>query len=168
MPRVILAMGPAGSGKSTLGAALALRLGVPFLDADDHCPAEARAKMVAGIPLQDADRHPWLDTLNCILRNHPAPRLVLACSAHKESYRQRLFAGLPPPCILYLHGSVELLHERMSGRTGHFMPVSLLPTQLALMERPSTCLVLDVKTPLVSMIESAVVYCAGTRGLRPA
>ena len=159
MPEVILVMGPTGSGKTTVGAALAARLGVPFLDADDFCPAESRAKMTASIQLTDEDRYPWLETLNRELRRRAEPRIVLSCSAQKEVYRQRLLEGLPERRIIHLCGSAELLRRRMEGRRGHFMPVSLLAGQIALMEAPADCLSIHIGQPPATIVEAAAAYC---------
>jgi beta-N-acetylhexosaminidase len=161
-PRVVLVMGPTGSGKTTVGTQLAAELGARFLDADDFCPLEARAKMAAGIALGDADRWPWLERLNRELHAASAPLVVLACSAQTERYRAVLLAGLPDRRIVCLRGTAELLRARMEGRAGHFMPVSLLPSQLALMEPPAEGLVLDAAQPLDAVVAAARSYVAGS------
>ena len=158
MPRVILVMGPCGAGKSTLGARLAEKLGARFLEADDFCPIPAKTKMAAGIPLDDSDRWPWLDRLNTVLRSATEPRWVLACSAHKEAYRGRLFAGVPDHRVVCLEGPLALLAQRMTERHGHFMPVALLPGQIALIERPAVALFLDVGQPLDALVAAAAAY----------
>ncbi len=160
-------MGPSGAGKSTLGAELAARLSAPFIDADDFCPAAARAKMSAGVPLGDSDRLPWLQCLNHELLTRGRPRVVLACSAHKESYRALLFDGVPAVCIIWLQGDFALLHRRMTQRHGHFMPASLLASQIALMEKPPLCLSLDVSRPLSALAEEAMAYVKDTFTRRP-
>src|SRR3954462_8114754 len=130
----VLVMGVSGSGKTTIGRALALKLGWPYRDADDYHPAANVAKMAAGTPLNDADRQPWLDKLNSILREEkPA---ILGCSALKEAYRQRLTAGLKAFRIVYLHGSFELLSKRAAERQHRFMPASLLKSQFETLEPP--------------------------------
>jgi gluconokinase len=138
-PLLIVVMGVSGSGKSTLGAMLAAALGCPFLEGDAfHAPASV-AKMRAGQPLQDIDRWPWLarlgDAAGDVARKSGAA--VIACSALKRGYRERLAgaAGLPMRFVL-LDAGVEELARRLSERQHHYMPVSLLGSQLAILERP--------------------------------
>jgi gluconokinase len=138
---IVLVMGVAGVGKTTIGEALAQALGARFIDADDYHPPENVAKMKAGVPLQDADRWPWLKRLNEILKTHP--RAVLACSALKESYRRRLAEGIPEFKVVYLHGTAELIRERMKTRQHRYMPAALLDSQLADLEAPPDALVVD-------------------------
>ena len=139
---IVLVMGVAGAGKTTIGEALARRLGWRFIDADDFHAPENVAKMKAGIPLQDADRWPWLDRLNEELKKHG--NAVLACSALKESYRRRLAEGIPDFRIVYLHGSAALLRERIKARQHRYMPAALLESQLATLEPPNDALAVDV------------------------
>jgi gluconokinase len=120
-------MGVSGSGKTTVGSALAQRLRVPFADADDLHPVSNIAKMSAGEPLDDADRAPWLDNVGDWLAAHPDG--VMSCSALKRTYRDRLRAHCPGVEFLYLSGSPELIGSRIAGRTGHFMPAALLRSQ---------------------------------------
>lgn len=131
-------MGVAGSGKSVIGAALARALGMPFLDADDLHPADNVARMRAGIPLTDADRAGWLDAI--AVRLSAATRagagLVVACSALKRAYRDRLRAGAPTVRFVFLRGDRELIAARLGQRRGHFMPPALLDSQLATLEEP--------------------------------
>src|SRR5215213_5067881 len=117
-------MGVAGAGKTTIGTLLSQRLGWRFIDADDHHPAENVAKMASGVPLDDADRWPWLDALNAVLRGEKDA--VLACSALKESYRRRLTAGIAEWRLVHLRGSAELLRSRLAARRHRYMPASLL------------------------------------------
>jgi gluconokinase len=131
--RVIVVMGVSGTGKSTIGRALAETLGLPFLEGDDLHPESNLAKMAAGIPLTDADRAPWLDLIAARL-DRP---VVVACSALKRSYRDRLRRAAPDLVLVYLHGDPELLLARMSQRDGHFMPTALLESQLATLEEPA-------------------------------
>ena len=135
-------MGVAGAGKSTLGAALAARLGWRFMDADDHHPAQNVAKMAAGIPLGDEDRWPWLDQLNTMLAGEK--NVVLACSALKDSYRRRLLAGIGPSRIVYLQGSFELIAARLATRRHRYMPASLLESQFAALEPPAGAIAIDI------------------------
>ena len=153
-PTGFIVMGVAGSGKTTVGKALADRLGWDFFDADDFHPAENIAKMAAGIPLNDSDRTPWLtalsDQLFATLKagRHP----VLACSALKESYRKQLVEGKNGVEIIYLKGSYDLLWARLSTRQGHFMKPEMLKSQFATLEEPKNALILDVSMPLEEML----------------
>ena len=139
---IVIVMGVSGSGKTTIGEALASRLGWRYLDADDYHPPENVGKMKAGIPLQDADRSPWLDRLNEELKKHR--NAVLACSALKERYRRRLAEGVADFRIVYLHGTAELLRERIKARQHRYMPAALLDSQLATLEPPSDAIAVDV------------------------
>lgn len=125
-------MGVSGSGKSTVGAALAHRLGAPFVDADALHPAANIAKMAAGQPLDDHDRYPWLARVGEWLASHPGG--VASCSALKRSYRDQLRAHCPGAAFLHLIGSPELLARRLSTRVDHFMPAALLRSQLDTLE----------------------------------
>ena len=139
---IVVVMGVAGAGKSTLGVALAARLGWRFLDADDYHPPENVDKMAAGVPLEDEDRWPWLDQLNKMLVHEK--NIVLACSALKESYRQRLLKGVPASRIVYLHGSFELIAARLAQRRHRYMPAALLQSQFAALEPPAEAIAVDV------------------------
>lgn len=143
---IVLIMGVSGVGKSTIGQPLAARLGWQFLDADDFHPPANVAKMAAGKPLEDADRWPWLDLLNQKLRLKESENqsVVLACSALKESYRQRLSAGLARFEIVFLHGDFALIRERLAQRKHRFMPPSLLESQYAALEPPAKAISIDV------------------------
>ena len=151
---IVLVMGVAGVGKTTIGEALAQALGARFIDADDYHPPENVAKMKAGIPLQDVDRWPWLQRLNEILKTHP--RAVLACSALKESYRRRLAEGIPEFKVVYLHGTSELIRERMKTRQHRYMPAALLDSQLATLEPPVGAIEIDVAAPLETSVAAIV------------
>lgn len=139
---ILVVMGVSGAGKTTIGAALARELGWPFLDADDYHPPENVAKMAAGTPLEDEDRWPWLQKINTKLKREK--NAVLACSALKESYRQRLGAGLKDFRIVYLHGSFELIAARSRARRHRYMPASLLESQFAALEPPANAIRIDV------------------------
>lgn len=125
-------MGATGVGKTTVGVALAERLGVPFLDADDLHSRANVAKMARGEPLTDADRDPWLDAVAAWLAEHD--EAVAACSALRRVYRDRLRAGAPGTRFLHLVGDRSVLGERLEHRTGHFMPASLVASQLDTLE----------------------------------
>jgi gluconokinase len=133
----IVLMGVAGSGKTVVGELLAEKLGVPFLDGDDFHPAANVDKMASGVPLDDADRWPWLDAVGAAVKNAPAPKLVVACSALKRAYRARLAEAAGRPLLfVLLDASRETLARRLAGRRGHFMPASLLDSQLKTLEPP--------------------------------
>jgi gluconokinase len=129
-------MGVSGSGKSTIGALLAERLGWPFADADGFHPPENVAKMAAGTPLTDADRWPWLDAIAAHIdaaRKAGQP-VVVACSALRRAYRDRLRAGHGDLLFLHLSGAPEVIAARQAARQGHFMPPSLMASQFATLE----------------------------------
>jgi carbohydrate kinase (thermoresistant glucokinase family) len=146
---IIVVMGVTGSGKSTVGALLAGRLGVEFLDADEYHPPQNVAKMSAGIPLEDADRWPWLAQLNAELRRRE--RAVLACSALKESYRRRLGEGLDVRYV-HLRGGPELIGARLAARQHRYMPASLLASQFAALEPPAHAIDIDVAQPAAECV----------------
>jgi len=146
---VILLMGTTGAGKTTVGKLLAARLGWAFLDADDFHPPENIEKMKRGIPLTDADRLPWLEKIHAELvrLSSAGENAVLACSALKQSYRDRLSAGIEMR-IVYLRGSYEEMRRHIEHRHGHFAGESILAGQFADLEEPKDALVLDVsRTP---------------------
>jgi len=133
MASPIVVMGVSGSGKSTVGAALAQRLRVPFADADDFHPAANIAKMTAGEPLDDDDRYPWLEAIGNWLAGHCRDGGVMSCSALKRKYRDQL-RHCPDVRFLHLTGSPELIARRQASRPGHFMPAALLASQFATLE----------------------------------
>ncbi|MGI6874151.1 gluconokinase [Amycolatopsis sp. 3B14] len=130
---VIVVMGVAGSGKTTVGSALAERLGVEYAEADAFHPPANIAKMSSGHPLDDDDRWPWLHAIAAWISGHQATGGVVSSSALKRRYRDVLRTG-GELWFLHLDGPRDVLAERMQGRTGHFMPVSLLDSQLADLE----------------------------------
>jgi gluconokinase len=142
---ILLVMGVTGSGKTTVGKLLASRLGWLFLDADDFHPAENIAKMKRGVALTDEDREPWLDAIHAELVKCAAKKqdAVLACSALKESYRERLAAGVEPR-VCYLKGTYREIAARLQSRTGHFAGEAILAGQFADLEEPGDALVLHV------------------------
>ena len=150
-------MGVSGSGKSTAGAALAQRLGVPFADADDFHPAANIAKMKAGIALDDEDRHPWLEAIGNWLAEHQGGGGVMSCSALKRAYRDQLRRHCPRIEFLHLSGSPEVIAARQASRQGHFMPASLMASQFATLEPlepDEPGLTLDVSDDIGSIVES--------------
>jgi gluconokinase len=142
----VVVMGVTGVGKTTVGRLIAERLGARFVDADDFHPPANVAKMRAGIPLDDDDRQPWLAALNAHLREaaRRGDSVVLACSALKSAYRERLREGLPDLKLVHLVGARELIVERLGARSGHYMNPALLDSQIATLERPDDALSLDV------------------------
>ncbi|KBZ62317.1 hypothetical protein K875_03238 [Mycobacterium [tuberculosis] TKK-01-0051] len=129
----VVVMGVSGSGKSTVGAALAQRWRVPFVDADTLHPAANIAKMAAGEPLDDDDRYPWLERVGDWLAAH-RDGAVVSCSALKRKYRDQLRARCPGVEFLHLSGPAELIGARLAARTDHFMPAALLRSQLDTLE----------------------------------
>ncbi|HLL76234.1 MAG TPA: gluconokinase [Pyrinomonadaceae bacterium] len=134
---VIVVMGVAGSGKTTVGRLLAGELGWKFYDADDFHPPENVEKMAGGVPLEDADRIPWLESLRDLIRGclERGEGAVLACSALKGSYRDYLLVG-EGVRIAYLKGDHELIRERLNNRRGHYMKPEMLDSQFAALEEP--------------------------------
>jgi len=154
---LIVVMGVSGSGKSTAGAALAQRLGVPFADADDFHPAANIAKMKAGIALDDEDRHPWLEAIGHWLAERQSDGGVMSCSALKRAYRDQLRRHCPRIEFLHLSGSPEVIAARQASRQGHFMPASLMASQFATLEPlepDEPGLTLDVSDDIGSIVES--------------
>jgi len=137
--QAIVVMGVSGSGKSTVAEGLAEKLGIAFIEGDKLHPKSNDEKMSEGIPLTDEDRWPWLDLVGAELRKGSESNgVVVSCSALKKIYRDRLRQATGGPlAFVYLDGSLELLSRRMGERKGHFMPLSLLQTQLATLEVPT-------------------------------
>ncbi|MFE7776782.1 gluconokinase [Streptomyces sp. NPDC057445] len=133
-PHVVVVMGVAGTGKSTIGPLLAERLGVPYAEGDDFHPAANVAKMSAGVPLDDADREPWLDAIGQWAHSREGLGGVVSGSALKRIYRDRLRASAPGVVFLHLAGDRALIQRRMAERKGHFMPTTLLDSQFATLQ----------------------------------
>ncbi|HEX6051591.1 MAG TPA: gluconokinase [Gemmatimonadaceae bacterium] len=138
---IYIVMGVAGAGKTRIGAALARALGLELVEGDHYHSAENVARMSAGIPLTDADRHGWLTALAARIREavNAGTGLVVTCSALKRSYRDLLRAesGVPWLQFIFLRGDRALIAERIAGRRGHYMPASLLASQFEALEEPS-------------------------------
>jgi gluconokinase len=155
---IVLIMGIAGCGKTTVGQHLAAALGWPFFDADDLHPAANIAKMASGRPLDDADRAPWLERLRQLIDEHAAAgaSAVLACSALKQSYRERLLGGCAAARLVYLQASRALLAVRLHERAHHFFPAALLDSQLAVLEEPGGApggaIVIDAGLPVADIV----------------
>lgn len=137
-PLVIVLMGVAGCGKSTTGTALAQALGWPFRDADSFHPPANIEKMRRGMPLDDADRAPWLAAIAGWIdgRLAAAEPGIVSCSALKRAYRRRIIGERAGVRLVYLKGARDLIARRLAARTGHFMPAALLDSQLATLEEP--------------------------------
>ncbi len=137
-------MGVSGAGKTTIGRLLASELGWDFADADDYHPPANVEKMRSGIPLTDADRTPWLETLRTLIAGRIAAgkNTVLACSALKREYRQLLHVA-PEVKVAYLKGTAESLRQRLCTRVGHFMTEQMLDSQLDALEEPEDAVVVD-------------------------
>lgn len=153
--RFVIVMGVAGCGKTTVGKSLAKHLGWDFYDADDFHPAENIAKMTDGIPLDDADRSPWLASLHilissCLIQNRPS---VLACSALKESYRQQMLAGNDGAQIVFLKGNYDLIWSWLSMRNDHYMKPQMLQSQFETLEEPTNALTLDISKSVNDIVQ---------------
>jgi gluconokinase len=154
----IVVMGVASCGKTTLGAALAQQLGLAFTEGDTLHAAESVAKMSAGIPLTDDDRWPWLARVGDILRGTVGH--VVSCSALKRQYRVAITkAAQRPVTFIHLRGSRAVLEQRMTARQGHFMPASLLDSQLAILEIPGAdenAISIDIDQPAEAILNAAL------------
>jgi len=153
---IVILVGVTGCGKTTIGAMLAEACGWDFHDADDFHPAENVAKMKSGAPLDDEDRRPWLARLNTFLleSERQGKSLVLACSALKQVYRDRLASGCAAARFVFLDGDIELIRARLAARQGHYMNPKLLDSQFAILERPADALRLDVAAGPAELVRS--------------
>src|SRR5918996_4581851 len=144
---VVVLMGVSGSGKTEVGTRLAEALGGTFVEGDDYHPPANVAKMRSGVPLDDADRQPWLETLSREIGKwlDAGKAVVLACSALKQRYRDILKAGRPEVRFVHLEGDKDLIRERLEHRRGHYMPASLLESQLAALEEPKDAITVGVE-----------------------
>jgi gluconokinase len=157
MNHVVIVMGVSGCGKTSVAQALADKHQWRCLDADDFHPPANVEKMRAGMPLNDDDRWPWLDKLNSILRHSAAKNesIVLACSALKEIYRQRLTQriALAKVSIVHLDGSFELIEARMKARNHQYMPSTLLKSQFETLQKPLNAISIAIDIPIQIQIE---------------
>lgn len=156
---IVVLMGVSGCGKSAVGRALAQRTGFTFIDADDHHHPANVAKMASGAPLDDADRRPWLAALNRLIADHTrAGRdVILACSALKADYRRQLAADIAGPIRWVLLDADEpTLRRRLTDRADHFMPASLLQSQLATLERPADAVIVDAAQPIETIADDVI------------
>jgi gluconokinase len=155
---IIILMGVAGSGKSSVGEALARRLEWPFYDADDFHPARNREKMRHGIPLDDNDRRPWLEAIRASIVQSLNARenAIYSCSALKRAYRQLLAADDEEVKFVYLKGSPQLIAERLANRQGHFFDPALLQSQFDTLEQPHGVLEVDISPPPEVIADSII------------
>ncbi len=164
--RVVVLIGVAGSGKTTVGRALAAHLDWRFHDADDLHSPESIERMRRNQPLADRDREPWLRRVRAVIeaavRDHAGA--VVACSALKARYREALASGLPGIRFVHLTGDPLLLRDRLERRPGHFAGAGLLETQLAALEPPEEALTLDVSLPVDALVGAIVADLGTGRG----
>ena len=166
---IVIVMGVSGVGKTAIGTRLAASLGWRFIDADELHPPQNVAKMAGGTPLTDEDRWPWLDRLNALLREAQAggESVVLACSALRNEYRQRVTAGLHEHRIVFLHGDAALIRARMKMRQHRYMPASLLDSQFAALEPPSHAIAIDVSADVAACVASISAALSGEAAPEP-
>lgn len=161
---VVVVMGVSGCGKTTVARGLAQRLGWQFLEGDRFHPTANVEKMARGIPLEDDDRLPWLQRLREAIaqarRESEESRtgVVVACSALKQAYRDRLMGNQGPFRWVYLRGEFELLRQRLETRSDHFMPAQLLASQFAALEEPQGAIVLDCGRSPEALITQALKF----------
>jgi carbohydrate kinase (thermoresistant glucokinase family) len=157
--RHLVVMGVSAAGKSTIGALLAAALELTFVDGDSLHPLTNVEKMAAGRPLDDDDRWPWLRAIGQALAESHDAGLVIACSALKRSYRDAIRTEAPDAVFVHLDGDRAVLTRRIEGRSGHFMPASLLDSQFAILEplaADERGVVVDVDAPVAAIIDAAV------------
>ncbi len=158
---IVVAMGVCGSGKTSVGKVIASRMNWPFIEGDDLHPPANTAKMAAGVPLTDEDRWPWLDRIADRMRaiDKAGGSAVVACSALRQAYRDRLRRSGADLRFLHLTGDAGLIRQRMDNRSDHFMPAGLLDSQLAILEpaRPDEDLYeVDISGTVSDLAEAAI------------
>lgn len=154
----VVVMGVSGCGKSTVGRSVAERLGLRYVEGDELHPPRNVALMAAGTPLTDDDRADWLDAVAQVLKSATQPGVVVTCSALKRSYRDRLRAVAPHLRLVHLVGAPSLLAQRLQARSGHYMPPSLLPSQLSTLQMPEAdehAITLNVAMPAAELVDAA-------------
>jgi len=152
---IIIIMGVAGCGKTTVGKLLSQKLDWRFVEGDEFHPPANVEKMSKGIPLQDEDRWPWLQILRSIIEEsiHKNENVVVACSALKAAYRNILWGSNKDVRLVYLKGSFEIIEKRIQERKGHFMPSALLKSQFSALEEPQDAIVLDASLEPEKIVE---------------
>lgn len=155
---IIVVMGVSGSGKTTVGKLLAMTLGWAFHDADDFHPPANIAKMSQGVPLDDSDRSPWLESMSQAIRGwlSESKNVVLACSALKDAYRDKLVVDPRNVKLIFLKGTYEQIMERMSDRKDHFMPPDLLESQFEILEEPYEAIVVNIDRSPAEIVQTVV------------
>ena len=170
-PLRLIVMGVSGCGKSTLAQALAEHLALAFVDGDDLHQPESVAKMRAGIALQDADRWPWLDRIGTFLSAPHAQGRVVACSALKRAYRDRIRAQAGEACFVFLQGDFELIAHRLQQRVGHYMQPGMLQSQFQALEVPQAdeadVIFLPIDRPVAGLLEQALEALQKRQGFAP-
>jgi carbohydrate kinase (thermoresistant glucokinase family) len=155
----IVVMGVTGCGKTSVGIALAEKLGIEFIDSDLLHSESNKKKMSSGTPLTDSDREPWLQEVSKVLQSHES--VVVACSALKKSYRSTILAGAPTTKFVHLSGSQELIFARLSERSHHFMPIGLLDSQFQTLEpldHTETGKVFEISQPVNQIVNEVITW----------
>ena len=158
-PHVVVVMGVAGTGKTTIGPLLAARLGVPYAEGDDFHPQANIAKMSAGHPLTDDDRWPWLDAIGRWAHERHGLGGVVSSSALKRSYRDILVHGRDDIRIVFLNGTQDLIADRLAARKGHFMPPGLLTSQFKTLEPPQPAerpITVSIDAPVEAIVDDII------------
>ena len=168
MSTAIILMGVSGSGKTTIGIALSSQLDWSFYDGDDYHPDENIEKMSRGIPLSDEDRLTWLEILSNLLAEKylAGENLVLACSALKQVYRQKLRSKNRNLIFIYLKGDFELIWQRMRTRQEHYMKPEMLRSQFDILEPPQDALSLDIHRPVPENVQAIIEYISELNDLK--
>ena len=168
----VVVMGVSGSGKSTIGALLAHSLGIPFIDSDGLHPQANIVKMAGGVPLTDDDRWPWLALVGQALTEAGAEGtgLVIACSALKRAYREAIVEAAPDVQFVHLAGTLDVLANRLEGRSEHFMPPALLRSQLAILEelqKDEPGFAVDIDQPVANVVRDSAARLSALKRTKP-